>query len=101
MDCSWPIGYSLNDGLSKTEYLSQTIDLRYPTSDDLCRQIYELSVERPECKIMFYKEDLDRCFRQYYADLASVPLLGFKWCNMYYFDMVMMMGCRVSLAIAQ
>ena len=101
MDCSWPIGSSLNDGISKYEYLGQKVDLVYPKVDDLCCRVHELRCMYPGRTIYFYKEDLNRAFRQYPADPGSIPLLGFKWRNRFYFDLVMMMGCRIAPAIAQ
>ena len=35
LDCSWPIGCSLNDGISKDYYLGEPVTLKYPTVDSL------------------------------------------------------------------
>ena len=92
MDCSWPIGASLNDGMSKDKYLSQDIQLKYPTIDSLARRVFELKSKNPEKSIFFFKEDLDRAFRQLRGDPKSAPLLGYKWRGRFYFDLVMVMG---------
>ena len=78
MDCSWPIGSSLNDGIDKDMYMGNRIKLSYPTVDKLAKRIYLLSIEGVE-PVFMYKEDMDRAFRQIWADPKSVPLLGFKW----------------------
>ena len=101
MDCSWPINTSINDGIDKNRYLGVDIVLKYPTTDDLARQVYKLCTHNPNEQILFYKEDLDRAFRQYVADPGDIPLLGYKWKGGYYFDQVMMMGCRIAPYIAQ
>ena len=101
MDCSWPIGASLNDGLEKDRYLGQPIHLKYPTVDLLARRVYELHRLEGGKLIYFFKEDLDRAFRQLMADPSSIPLLGYRWRGLYYFDLVMVMGCRVAPYICQ
>ena len=68
--------------------------------DTVCRKIYELSQQGDE-SIWLYKEDMDRAFRQLLGDYSSVPLLGFRWRGRYYFDLVMMMGCRIAPYICQ
>ena len=100
LDCNWPIGTSLNDGISKSWYDNSLVDLRYPTIDVLAKQIAEMAQESEE-PIFLYKEDLDRAFRQLYAEFASIPLLGFQWRTQFYFDVVMVMGCQIAPYICQ
>ena len=45
VDCSWPIGSSLNDGLSKFQYLGVPIKLQYPTVDTLAKHVFKLFQE--------------------------------------------------------
>ena len=101
MDCSWPIGVSLNDGIDKNQYLDKTVDLKYPTIDMVCRYIVKLANKNKSESIWLFKEDLDRAFRQLYCDFRSIPLLGFRWKNRYYFDVVMMMGCHIAPYVCQ
>ena len=102
MDCSWPPGASLNDGISKDYYLGEKIQLRYPTVDALARKVFELKISADgPVEILFFKEDLDRAFRQIFACPSSVPLLGFKWRGQFYFDVVMVMGCRIAPFVCQ
>ena len=98
MDCSWPIGVSLNDGISKYSYDGEDIKLQYPTIDQLCKHLHDMAAASPE-PIYLYKEDLD--FRQLFANFSSASLLGFKWRGKYYFDLVMMVGCRIAPYICQ
>ena len=100
VDCSWPIGASLNDGIDKFVYQGEKIQLTYPTIDNLARKVFELNMHGSN-PIYFFKEDMDRAFRQIYACPRSVPKLGFRWRNLYYFDLVLMMGCRIALYICQ
>ena len=101
MDCSWPIGHSLNDGIHKDKYLGKTFQLKYPTVDKLARKLFHMRASEPNTPILLYKEDMDRAFRQLSADPFSVPLLGYRWRNQYYFDLVMVMGCRIAPYICQ
>ena len=100
MDCSWVIRNSLNDGLDKNKYMGQSIRLVYPTVDTLARHVHEMAQTSTE-PIYFFKEDMDHAFRQLFACPQSVPYLGFRWWNLYYFDLVMMMGCRIAPYICQ
>ena len=99
MDCSRPIGSSLNDVISKDTYLGNRCDLRYPTIDKVARKIFDMS--RTGELVYMFKEDLDRAFCQLYRCPKSVPMLGYRWRGQYYFDLVMMMGSRIAPYIYQ
>ena len=101
MDCSWPVGASLNDGLNKYMYLGKTIVLTYPNVDSLARRVYDLSLSDNDESIYFFKEDLEQAFRQLLCCPGSVPLLGYRWRQKYYFDKVMVMGCTIAPYICQ
>ena len=75
MDYSWPLGTSLNDGISKLHYMGKAVALKYPTVDKLARRVFELMNAHSKQAIYFYKEDLDRAFRQLLGCPKSVPLL--------------------------
>ena len=100
MDCSWLIGVSLNDGISKDIYLGELCNLKYPTLDTVTRRIFTLR-QASDQPIFLWKEDLDRAFRQLYGCPSSVPLLGYRWRGLYYFDLVMVMGCRIAPYVCQ
>ena len=102
LDCSWPIGSSLNDRIDKNLYLGTLCNLKYPTIDMVARKIYELKCEGGDSKpIYLFREDMDRAFRQINACPGLVPLLGFRWRNVYYFNLVMVMGCCIVPYICQ
>ena len=101
MDCSWPVGFSLNDGINKNKYLGKDIVLHYPTIDDICKRVYMLTQQFPGEDILFYKEDMTRAFRQVSVCPRDIPLLGYRWRGMYYWDLVMVMGCRICPYIMQ
>ena len=69
--------------------------------DDLAARIHQLTVSTTSQNVLLYKEDMDRAFRQLYAHPKSVPLLGYRWRNKYYFDLVMVMGCRIAPYVCQ
>ena len=94
LDCSWPLGCSLNDGIDKDMYLGHPTKLTYPTVDSLAKCIFDLT-EQTDKPVLLFRKDLDRAFRQLWVDPKSVPLLGFRWRGKYYFDLVMVMGCNV------
>ena len=86
---------------AKATYLGKDVSLKYPTVDDLARRIFQLQKADPTKPILMWKEDLDRAFRQLFADIKSVPLLGYRWRDLYYFDLVMVMASRIAPYICQ
>ena len=82
-------------------YLGTGTDLRYPTLDVVARKIFEMFTANPDVPILLYKEDMSRAFWQLFASPESVPLLGYRWRSHYYFDVVMVMGCRIAPYICQ
>ena len=101
LDCSWPLRVSLNDGIDKDWYRGKFTNLKYPTIDMAARRIFDLSQLNPDEPIYMYKEDMEIGFRQLRACPWDVPLLGCRWRGQYYFDLVMVMGCRIAPYICQ
>ena len=79
LDCSWPLGVSLNEGIDKDHYLGGETNLRYPTIDKVARKIYDIRVAVPVQEIMLFCENMDRAFRQLFVVPRDVPLLGSRW----------------------
>ena len=76
MDLSWPLdGKAVNDGISKTEYMGQKMELHYPTIDELCRRAVKLGIA------MGWKRDLDCAFKQLPGCPLGWPLMGITWRN--------------------
>lgn len=96
MDYSWPIGRSINCHISKDSYLGEKVDLVYPRIDDLCERVAALG---PRC--LLFKKDIKRAFKTIGIDLRDVPLQGFRWRNMWWFDLTNVMGSRLGPYIMQ
>ena len=96
LDLSYPEGSSVNDWTPKDMYLGMTVNLPYPTVDDLAMRMSELGHDR-----YMYKCDTSRCFRWLPLDPFDYSLLGYIWKNMYYFDKVLAMGHRIAPYICQ
>ena len=100
MDCSWPLGVSLNDGIDKDQYMGSPTQLKYPTTDQVTKKIYQMSTCSNE-PILLFKEDMDRAFRQLGTCPSSISLEGSKWRGKYYFDLVLVMGSKIAPYICQ
>ena len=87
--------------MSKEEYLGEAIELKYPTIDCLARRIHQLRIQYPDKEIWLWKKDMDRAFRQLRVDPSSIPKLGYRWRGRYLFDLVLVMGCRISPYLMQ
>lgn len=96
LDLSSPRGHSVNDGLTKDNYLGWYFRLTYPTVDTLAHRMYLLG---SDC--WFYKGDLLAAFRQLILDPWDYGLIGYMWRGLLYLDCVMPMGLRIAPSIQQ
>ena len=103
MDLSWPIGGdSVNAGIPKDTYLGSPINLRYPTVDDLCKRAYMLSKHKTGTrKVVGWKKDMERAFKQIPHDPSCWMELGLSWGGAIFFDKTAVMGCRSAPYICQ
>ena len=92
LDLSSPEGGSVNDWTPKDSYLGHTINLTYPSVDDLVERMYHLG---EDCYM--FKRDASHCFRWLPLDPFDYPLFGYIWQNLLCFDMVLAMGQDFSL----
>lgn len=96
LDLSWPVGTSVNDGISPDTYLGEEIHLTYPSIDNIAEHIVK---HGPGCHT--FKRDLKRAYRQFPVDPRDYNLLGYKWNNELYFDVVLPMGLRMAAMACQ
>ena len=96
LDLSYPIGASVNDGISKFDYCGKSIRLSYPTIDTLAARVFMLG---RNC--LMWKKDLWKCFRQLILCPRDFSLIGYRWRNMLFFDKVMPMGLRSATYVCQ
>lgn len=101
LDLSFPKGRGINDGINKDVYQGEEVNLRYPTVDDLVNLIYKRKQENPTAKILLWKRDLKSCYRQFHLCPGSVHLVGYKFENKYWYDLVLAMGSSSSAQICQ
>lgn len=96
MDLSWPHGYAVNDGISKSDYIDGSMNIHLPTVDMMVNRIKELG---PGCYM--YKTDLARAYRQLRTDPLDWPYLGFANRNTLFFDICPPFGLRSSAMMMQ
>lgn len=101
LDLSFPKGKGINDGINKETYQGETVDLRYPTIDDLVNLIYKRKAENPGQKVLIWKRDLKSCYRQFQLCPGSVHLVGYRFLGKYWYDLVLAMGSSSSAQICQ
>ena len=89
VDLSWPLGGSVNDGISKDTYLGEIIDLHYASVEQVCRMVLEVGQGA-----VIYKRDLRHAYRQIPVDPSDYCYLGYFWKDLLYFDTVLAMGQR-------
>ena len=93
MDPSFPFGASVNHHISKTCYMGEAVKLSYPTIDSRITQL------GPCCAL--YKKDLSRYFHQVPVCPLDYSLLGWRWCNLLFFDKCMPMGLHSAAYVCQ
>ena len=97
MDLSWlRNGESVNDGISKTEYMNQPMELLYPTVDHICKRVHKLGTW---CR--GYRKDMLRAFKQIPMDPSAWLLLGIFWEGLIFFDKTAMMGSQSAPYVCQ
>ena len=89
VDLSWPVGASVNDGISKEVYLGEVIQLHYASVEQVCQMVMEVGAGA-----VIYKRDLRHAYRQIPVDPRDYCYLGYYWEDMFYFDTVLAMGQR-------
>ena len=96
LDLSHPPGSSINDGISKDEYLDYKFKLELPSVDALAARIITLG---PGCKV--FKIDLTRGYRQMKMDPGDIHWLGYTFHGRVYFDVSLSMGSVSSARCCQ
>ena len=96
VDLSWPKGYSVNDGISRTQYIDGPMTISLPTPDDM-----ERTIVRVGKGAFLYKTDLSRGYRQLRVDPLDWPYLSFVHESMCYMDICPPFGLRSSAMAMQ
>ena len=96
MDLSWPLGLSVNQGVTKDIYLGTEFELKYPSVDHITATLRKLGPAA-----MIYKIDISRAFRQIKVDPGDIDLLGFKFKDEYFIDLSVAFGYRNGSLIFQ
>ena len=93
---SFPKDNSVNDGIKKDWYMEEQICLKYPTVDKLVE-----IVKRKGKGCMLFKCDLHCFYRHILVRPKDYNKLGVVFESRWYFNKVLLMGCRSSCYIAQ
>ena len=96
VDLSWPKGYSINDGISRVEYIDGPMTISLPTHDEM-----ERAVVRAGRGSFLYKTDLSRGYRQLRVDPLDWPYLSFQHKSKFYMDICPPFGLRSSAMAMQ
>ena len=96
LDLSYPRGASINDHISREEYLDNKIDLVYPKVDDFIQLIKQ---KGKGC--LLFKKDLRRAYRQIPICPSNYNLVAFSWRKHIFCDTVLSMGMRSAAYICQ
>ena len=96
LDLSWPQGFSVNDGISKTDYVDGPMTISLPTPDDMERDIVRVGRGA-----FLYKTDLSRGYRQLRVDPLDWPLLSFRHEGNCFMDICPPFGLRSSAMAMQ
>ena len=95
IDLSWPIGHSVNSGVTSDHYLGTDFILTYPSVDNLTNEVLKLG---KGSKI--FKVDISRAFRHVPIDPGDLDLLGLYWEN-YFLDFSLPFGYKHGSSIFQ
>ena len=96
IDLSWPKGQSVNDGISRTDYIDGPLTITLPTPDDMERAV--IGAGRGS---YLYKTDLARGYRQLRVDPVDWPYLSFRHGEHHFMDICPPFGLRSSAMAMQ
>ena len=96
INLSWPQGASVNDGISRTNYMDGPMTISLPTPDDMERAVVALGK-----RAFLYKTDLSRGYRQLRVDPLDWPLLSFDHEDKCFMDICPPFGLRSSAMAMQ
>ena len=82
---------SMIHSISKQSYLGDSMEVHYPTVDDLVKII-----QRKGRRAKILKWDLRKAYHQMYMSLGSIHLLGYVVDNLMYFNVTLLMGSRLA-----
>ena len=95
IDLSWPIGQSVNSGVSSDKYLNTEFVLTYPSIDNITDEVLKLG---RGCHI--FKVDISRAFRHVPIDPGDLDLLGL-YLDGYFLDQFLPFGFKHGSSIFQ
>ena len=78
VDLSWPKNASVNAAVQKNVYLGSYFLLKYPSLDDITRELRNLGPGA-----LIYKVDISRAFRHIRIDPGDIDLLGIRHKNLF------------------
>ena len=96
MDCSWPKGAAINDGIDPKCYIDGPANITLPTADYMADRLLQVGQGA-----FLYKSDLARGYRQLRVDPHDWPLLGLQHRGRYYLDICPPFGLRSSAMCMQ
>ena len=96
IDLSWPRGLSVNDGISRTDYIDGPLTISLPMPEDM-----ERAVVREGRGSFLYKTDLSRGYRQLRVDPLDWPYLSFRCASAHFMDICPPFGLRSSAMAMQ
>ena len=92
IDLSWPIGDSVNAGVTPDIYLGTDFILSYLSVDNIVSEALKLG---KGCKI--FKVDISRAFRHVPMDPGDLDLLGLRWGGTISWTFLCLLGSNMGL----
>ena len=89
---------SVNHSISKEMFCGKPIKLKYPTVEDLVKIVQK---KQRKNKVLIYKVDLKKAYKQMFNDPGDIHLLGYRIGNKIYFDVTLSMGSRSAAFCCQ
>ena len=94
-------GRGINAFIPKQMYRGQFYKTKLPGIDDLINCIRKTRAAFPGQKVVGFKMDLSRYYRNLFVDLGQTRFLGVKWAEQIFLDVAMGFGNRAAMGPAQ
>jgi len=95
-DFSYPPGSAINDGIDKSWYLGEQVELVYPSVDNLALKLKNIGPGA-----LMFKKDLRKAYRQFKLDPGDINFCSYVWKDGLFLDLALVMGARSAAFLCQ
>ena len=99
-DCTFG-GRGINVWIPRHVYRDEEWRIRLPTTDSIIAMVENVRLRYPGQRVLGFKMDLSRYYRNWRVDPGQTPFLGIRWRSEVFIDLVYSFGNRAAMLGSQ